>query len=124
VLTSAQHLSVSSARTTQSTYPPIPFLEDQCWGYLPVHPMAFFPSGFTTKPSTHISPIRTCQTPTPHFVTCIIHIMQLHTMQSAAVSSYRILSGPNISLSTLFLNTLCLCSSLHIRHQASYSIKQ
>ena len=56
------------------------------------------------------------------FVTCTIHIMQLPTMQSAAVNCYRMLSGPNIFLSTLFLSTLSLCSSLSMRHQASYNI--
>ena len=44
------------------------------------------------------------------FVTCTIHIMQLHTMQSAAANCYRMLSGSNIFLSTILLNTLSLCS--------------
>jgi hypothetical protein len=71
--------------------------------------------------------LRTCQTSPPPdiillvFVTCTIQIMQLHIMHithimhSPEVSSYWILSGTNIFLSTLFLNTLSLCSSLSMR---------
>jgi hypothetical protein len=53
-----------------------------------------------------------------------VQIMQLHTIQSPAVNSYRILSGPNIFLSNIFLNALNLCSTLSTRHKASYGTKQ
>ena len=109
-------------------YPPILFLEDQFWYYRPIYPSGLFPSGFTTKPSTHFLPPYLPKAPPPDiilldFITCTIHIMQLPTMQSAAVNCYRMLSGPNIFLSNLSLNNLSLCSPLSMRHQASYNIK-
>jgi hypothetical protein len=40
--------------------------------------------------------------------------------QFSAISRHLILLGPNILLSTLFSNTLSLCSSLNVRDQVSH----
>jgi len=96
---------------------------------VPSTQVATFPQVSPQNPLPHPFPPYLPKAPSPdiiplHFATCTIHIMQLHTMQSAAVNCHRMLPGPNMFLSTLFLKTLSLCSSLIMRHKASYNIKQ
>jgi hypothetical protein len=49
-----------------------------------------------------------------------VKISKLLIMQFAPFSCHFILFGPNILLSTLFSNTLSLCSSLNVRDQVSH----
>jgi hypothetical protein len=48
-----------------------------------------------------------------------VHIMKLFIMQFLHPTVNSFLLGPNILLSTLFSNTLNLCSSLNMKHQVS-----
>jgi hypothetical protein len=49
--------------------------------------------------------------------------MKLSTVQLSPFSHSSSLFGPNILLSTLFLNTVSLCSSLNVRDRISHSHK-
>jgi hypothetical protein len=46
--------------------------------------------------------------------------MKLLIMQFLPTSHHLSLFGPNILISTLYLNTITLCSSLNVRDQVSY----
>jgi hypothetical protein len=50
--------------------------------------------------------------------------MELPTMQFPPIPVTSSLLGPNILHSTLFPNTLDLCSSLNVRDQVSHHTKQ
>jgi hypothetical protein len=61
----------------------------------------------------------TCHMPCPSHPSWFDHLV----MQSSPLPGYPTLLGPNILLSTLFLNTLSLCSSFSVRGQPSHPYK-
>jgi hypothetical protein len=96
------------------------------------HPSGRLPSGLPTKILyASLSPIRaTCPAPLilPDLITRIIFGDEYMSLSSSLCSLLHSpvassLLGPNILLSTLFSNTLSLCSSLSVRDQVSHPYK-
>jgi len=58
----------------------------------------------------------------PNNIWWVVHIIKLLVMSSFPLPWYRV-PGPNIFLSTLFSNTLSLCSSLNVSDQVSHLYK-
>jgi len=119
---STRHLSPSSARAVQS----IPPHTTSC---ISSHlrlglPSGFFPSGFPTNTlyTPQLSPIRaTCPAHLilVELVTPIISVEECRSLISSVCSFLHSsvtfsLLGPNIVLSSLFSNTLSLCSSFKV----------
>jgi hypothetical protein len=131
MFTRALHWFLSWARSIQSI-PPHPIslrsiliLFSHCLGL----PSGLFPSGFPTKilyaflffsHSCYMS----CTSHPPwldnsNYTWWTVQVMKL-LMQLSPTSYHFIPFGPNILLSTLFSNTLSLCSSLNVRDQVSH----
>ena len=136
VLTSARHLSLSSANSIQSPQPlPTSSRSILIWfSHLRLGlSNVLFPSGFPTKTlCTHL--------PSAIRATCPAHLTLLDFITRTILGEqYRSLSsslcnflhspvtssllGPNILLSTLFSKTLSLCSSLNVSDQVSHPYK-
>jgi hypothetical protein len=95
--------------------------------------MVSFPQVSPPKPCMHISY-------TPHVNTCSAHLILFDLIMRKIDEKYRSLSfslcsflcssvtssllGPNIFLSTLFSDTLSLCSSLNAKDQISHPYKR
>ena len=133
--TSAHHLSLSWARSIHSvlshptSWRSIVILSSHlCLGL----PSGLLPSGFPTK-TLYISPL------TPIHATCPTHLILHFITQRILGEQYRSLSsslcsflhslvissllGPNILLSTLFSNTLSVCSFISISDKVSHPYK-
>jgi hypothetical protein len=136
VFTTAHHLSLSWARWIQST--PSHLITLTSIIMLSYHlrldlPNCLFPSGFLTKilHAFLISPMRSTfpahLTPPlfyqPNDIWWSAQVMKLLIMQFSPASPTSSLLGPNILLSTLFSNTLNLCSYLNIKDQTSHPYK-
>jgi hypothetical protein len=130
MFTRALHWSLSWARSIQSILPHSNSLRSIIIlsFYLRLGlPSGLFPFGFPTKNPICIPlPPQSCYMPCPshprwldnsNYTWRIIQAMKLVIMQPPITSS---LFGPNIFLSTLFSNTLSLCSSLNVRDQVSH----
>ena len=88
-------------------------------------PNGLLPSGFPTKIlyALLFSPmLATCPVSLilPDLMSRISFGKGFRSWISALCSLLQSLLGPNILLSTLFSNTLCLCSSLNVRDQVSH----
>jgi hypothetical protein len=127
----AYHWSLSSARSIQST--PSPYISPRFILLLPTYLCpglccGLFPSGF---PSNNLqaflfSPIHaTC----PAFLILLDHYNRTWRKYKLWSSSLCSFSNPtslhllSVQMSTLFSNTLSLCSSLNIRDQVSHSYR-
>ena len=134
--TSARHLSLSLANSTQSPQP-LP-TSSRSILMLSTHPRlgllnGLFPSGFPTKTlyTPLLSPIcATCpaQLILVDFVTRTILGEQYRSLSSSLCNFLYSpvtpsLLGPNILLITLFSNTLSLCSSRNVSDQVSHPFK-
>jgi len=132
MFTRASCLSHSWAIPVQSL-PPVLFLEHSLQYYSPVYAFDFqvvsFSLIFPSKPCMHLSSHQICHILCPFHSSWYDHhicnnwlgmqfISSLCSLLQSPVTSF--LSCPNIFLSTLFSNTLSLCSALTVRNQVSH----
>ena len=131
--TSARQASLSWSTSIHSM-PPHP----ASWSYVLIlssHlclalPSGLFPSGLPTKPSTHFCcPPRALYLILFYLITRIMYCMKyrsqscsLRGLLRSPVTSWFL--GPKIFLSTLFSNTLSLCSFLNLQHQVLHPYKR
>ena len=81
--------------------------------------VSFIPSGFTTETPIHAT--RPAYLIVLHVITRIVSVEQHKSLCSFSPRSVTSsLLVPNISLSTLLSNTLCLCYSLNVSDQVSH----
>jgi len=127
LFTRASYWLISCARWIQSTpsYPIsvrsiLKWFSHLCLGFL----SGLFPSGFQTKILYKFLIFPTCATcPALHFCNDIwwsVQVMKLLQPPPLPTSS---LLGPHILLSTLFSNTVNVCSSISVRDQVSHPYK-
>jgi hypothetical protein len=92
-------------------------------------PSGLFCSSFPPKLRTHFSSLYLCYMPRlshppwlnhPNNIRCSVQVMKLHIAQSSPVSRHFLPLRSRYSLSTLFSNTINVCSSLSVRHQVSH----